>query len=160
MDARKDTALGAPRSDERAGFTFIEVIIAVMLLANATALLIGLEASAIQRAVRDRNTQQAMLVARQILSLIESTERDTVPSEQSNVPVAGLLAQLGVPATTDPREQRTLEQLRASLLVEDWSAPQPNIESPAMKRITLQIAWGPESFENFSILYFMPIPEV
>lgn len=164
MDPRKFTAItGALRrwrypARAGAGFTFIEVIIAVMLLSNATMLLIGLEASAIQRTVRDRSTQQAMLAARRIMSQIESIEQTAAPDNQSDVPVPALLAQLGAPATTDPRELQVLERLRASMVVEDWTPPFPNIEAPAMKRISLEIAWGPASFERFNLLYFIPVP--
>lgn len=171
MDARKFTAMTvAPRRcylslhrwrqscQAHAGFTFIEVLIAVVLLANATTLLIGLEASAVQRTVRDRNTQQAMLAARRIMSQIEGIEQTTAPDNQSDIPVPALLAQLGAPATTDQRELQVLERLRATILVEDWTPPFQNIENPAMKRISLEIAWGPESFERFNLLYFIPVP--
>jgi prepilin-type N-terminal cleavage/methylation domain-containing protein len=146
------------RASEK-GFTFVEVIVAVMVLAIATSVLIGLEATAIQRAIRDRNTQQAMLVARRILAMVENSEQSMTMTSQSDVPVAALLAQLGAPATSDDGERQALDRLRATVLVEDWTPPEKNISEPAMKRVTLSIAWGPDQFERFTLLYFIPYPE-
>jgi prepilin-type N-terminal cleavage/methylation domain-containing protein len=138
------------------GFTFIEVIIAVMLLAAATSVLIGLESSAVQRLIRDRNTQQAMLAARRIMSMIEINQDNLSISNQLQGPVATVLSQIGAPAISDEQEKIALEALNASVMIEPWTPPGNNIEENSMNRITLSIAWGPASDEAFTILYFIP----
>jgi prepilin-type N-terminal cleavage/methylation domain-containing protein len=141
------------------GFTFIEVIIAVMLLAAATSVLIGLESSAVQRLIYDRNTQQAMLAARRIISMIEINQDDLSLANQLQGTVPTVLNQLGVPAGNDEQERLALESLNASVLIEPWTPPGNNIEENAMNKITLNIAWGPTPDEVFTILYFIPSQE-
>lgn len=138
------------------GFTFVEVIIAVMLLAVATSVLIGLESSAVQRLIRDRNTQQAMLAARRIMSMIEIQQDNLTLANQIQGPVATVLSQIGAPTITDEAERLALEPLNASVTIEPWTPPGNNIEENAMNRITLSIAWGPTPDEAFMIVYFIP----
>ncbi len=141
------------------GFTFIEVIIAVMLLAAAMSVLIGLESSAVQRLIYDRNTQQAMLAARRIMSMIEIHEDDLSFANQLQGPVLTVLNQLGAPNTGNEQERIALESLNASVMIEPWTPPGNNIEENSMNRVTLSIAWGPTPDEAFTILYFIPAPE-
>lgn len=141
------------------GFTFIEVIIAVMLLAAATGILIGLESSAVQRLIYDRNTQQAMLAARRIMSMIEINQDDLSMANQLQGPVLTVLSQLKAPSNGTEQERIALEALNASIMVEPWTPPGNNIEENSMNRVTLSIAWGPTPDEAFTIVYFIPAPE-
>lgn len=141
------------------GFTFIEVIIAVMLLAAAMSVLIGLESSAVQRLIYDRNTQQAMLAARRIMSMIEIHEDDLSFANQLQGPVLTVLNQLGAPISGNEQERIALESLNASVMIEPWTPPGNNIDENSMNRVTLSIAWGPTPDEAFTIMYFIPAPE-
>jgi prepilin-type N-terminal cleavage/methylation domain-containing protein len=151
-----DTWQGEEVVARERGFTFIEVIIAVMLLAAATGILIGLESSAVQRLIYDRNTQQAMLAARRIMSMIEINQDDLSIANQLQGPVLTVLNQLGAPNNGTEQERIALEALNASIMVEPWTPPGNNIEENSMNRITLSIAWGPTPDEAFTIVYFIP----
>ncbi len=141
------------------GFTFIEVIIAVMLLAAATGILIGLESSAVQRLIYDRNTQQAMLAARRIMSMIEINQDDLSMANQLQGPVLTVLTQLGAPTPDNQQERAALEALNASVQVAPWTPPGNNIEENSMNKVTLNIAWGPSPDEAFTLVYFIPASE-
>jgi prepilin-type N-terminal cleavage/methylation domain-containing protein len=141
------------------GFTFIEVIIALMLLAAAASVLIGMEGAAVQRTMHDRNVQQAMLVARRIFAVIESSNDGNEIQQLSGVTATQALQTLGAPSSTDEREKRALDQLQVSLVVQDWQVPAPKIEENPMRRVELTIAWGTEPTEAFVVAYFVPAPE-
>lgn len=145
-----------PSHQER-GFTFVEVIVALMLLAAAASLLIGLEGAAVRRTMRDTQAQQAMLAARRIMSSIEAMRtKEFTLGNVDNQPVATVIQQLGGPNSDDPSETKALDLLSATIQVEDWILPLPQTESTPLKRISLKVAWGRERDESISILYLMP----
>jgi prepilin-type N-terminal cleavage/methylation domain-containing protein len=142
------------RHQSERGFTFIEILVALTLLAAAAGLLIGLQSAAVRRTLRDTQAQQAMLAARRIMSSIESMKKDSFDlSNQDNQPVASVLQALGVPASSDPSEQDALASLAASIQIEDWILPLPDMDQNPMKKITMKIAWGVAPDESISILY-------
>lgn len=142
------------RHQSQRGFTFIEILVALTLLAAAAGLLIGLQSAAVRRTLRDTQAQQAMLAARRIMSSIESMKKDSFDlSNQDNQPVASVLQALGVPASSDPSEQDALASLAASIQIEDWILPLPDMDQNPMKKITMKIAWGVAPDESISILY-------
>jgi len=140
------------------GFTFVEVIVALTLLAVAASLLIGLEGAAVRRTMRDTQAQQAMLAARRIMSSIEAMRtKEFTLGNVDNQPAAAVIQQLGGPASDDPSETKALDLLGATIQVEDWVLPLPQTESTPLKRILLKVAWGTEVDESISVLYLMPI---
>ena len=56
------------------GFTLIEVVFAVLILAGSLVVLLGLQTSSLQLTGRGKMTQQAMLYARRILAPIETSK--------------------------------------------------------------------------------------
>jgi prepilin-type N-terminal cleavage/methylation domain-containing protein len=150
---------GTERGSE-SGFTFVEVIVALTLMAVAAGLLIGLEGAAVRRTIRDTQAQQAMLAARRIMSAIETMRtREFTLGNQDNQPIAEVLQQLGTPATDEPSETKALEMLSATIQVEDWVLPLPETESTPLKRISLKVAWGEEPDEAITILYLMSLQQ-
>lgn len=83
-------AKGSPEQ----GFTLIEITLAILVLAGSFTVILGLLASATQRAVRDKNSQSAMLLARRILAAIE-TNKDApstgVQEDQANKILVSLM---------------------------------------------------------------------
>jgi type II secretory pathway pseudopilin PulG len=144
------------RRSAEAGFTFIELILALAILVSAITVFIGLQAAAVQRTLRDRNVQQAMLVSRQIMAFIET---DPTRLDQGNIsptPVIDLLSQFGAPAIRDDAERAALSPLTTSLTVEDWPIPAPKMEERPMRKLTLWVAWGSEIEERFQLVFFIP----
>jgi prepilin-type N-terminal cleavage/methylation domain-containing protein len=136
------------------GFTFFEVMVALALLAVAASILIGMEGAAIRRTLRDTNAQQAMLAARRIMAAVETMkEPDFNLSNQNNRPVLDVLQELGAPNPTDPTALEALQNISASITVEDWILPIPNAESSPMKRVAVSLSWGPQADDRFDVLF-------
>ena len=140
------------------GFTFIELIVALAILAASMTIFIGLQAAAVQRTIRDGNVQQAMLAARKIMAMI-----DTNPAllDQGNIapsPLPSIYAQLGFPPARDQSEIEALSLLQGALTVEPWALPVPDIGDPPLRKLVLTIAWGPDPAERFELVYYIPMP--
>jgi prepilin-type N-terminal cleavage/methylation domain-containing protein len=141
-------------SSREHGFTFIEVIVALALLAASASILIGMEGAAIRRTIRDQNAQQATLAARRIMASIEAIKPNEFNlSSSDNRPVEDLLSDLGVEATTSQIDQPTRPPLSASLMVEEQPIPFPNTVINPMKRLTLTISWGPGRDDFINVFY-------
>jgi prepilin-type N-terminal cleavage/methylation domain-containing protein len=139
-----------PKNISERGFTFIEVIVALALLAASASILIGMEGAAIRRTIRDQNAQQATLAARRILASIEAIDpKDFNLGSSDNRPVEELLGDLGV----EPDQRQRGNPLTASLLVEDQPIPFPNTAINPMKRITLTISWGQGRDDSITVFY-------
>lgn len=143
---------------ETSGFTFIEVVIALAVMASAAGIIIGMQGAALRRTVRDTNAQQAMLAARRIMASIEALNPKNFNLQtQENQPVSEVLQTLGIGSLSDKDEVAAMSALSASLLVQDW--PIPLLEKEAlMKRITLRLFWGPGWDEAFEVIYLLPDP--
>jgi prepilin-type N-terminal cleavage/methylation domain-containing protein len=145
------------RRSER-GFSFIEVIIALSLFAAGAALIVGLESSAINRTVRDRNAQQAMLAARRIMASIETAGSRLELGDQENRPVVEVLQALGAPQVSDDKEKEQLDSLSVTLRIQEWNLPFENVQNPSMKKVDLVLAWGDGVGESLRIDYLYPNP--
>lgn len=145
--------VGTVRSSEVA-FTLIEITFALVILAGSLIVLIGLQSSAIERAVRDRNAQHAMLITRELLSVIE-TRKDADVISNTSGPVDEVLKDvlLGSPLPSQPLdpEQRFRADIKVSVVPVPVPAPQP----PELKRFHLTIAWGDTPTEQFETDYFI-----
>lgn len=135
------------------GFTFVEVIVALTLLAASASILIGMEGAAIRRTIRDQNAQQATLAARRIMASIEAIKSNEFNLASSdNQSVEQLLSTLGV----EPGQQRNAlptPPLTASLVVEEQPIPFLNTVINPMKRITLTVSWGPGRDDFITVFY-------
>jgi prepilin-type N-terminal cleavage/methylation domain-containing protein len=150
------------QSRHETGFTLIEIVIAIMILSVSLVVLIGLQSASIERAVRDRATQQAMLLARSILAGIESSP-DPIPVGAFDTPALQMVQQYrAAPEGADfPPE---LDRFSASLIVEPVAVPiikdgVPAVIPNALKKILLTIYWGTDPTEQFPVLFFIPNDE-
>lgn len=143
-----------PRS-KQSGFTLIEIMVALLILASASGILIGMQSSAIARTIRDKNAQQGMLLARRIMSSIEVAGPTGVLENFDGEPAINALQRWGIPEPTDQAEKQTLSPFSVSLAVEEFQLPLPNISQDPMKKLTLRITWGSEVDESFIVSYLM-----
>jgi prepilin-type N-terminal cleavage/methylation domain-containing protein len=135
------------------GFTFVEVIVALTLLAASASILIGMEGAAIRRTIRDQNAQQATLAARRIMASIEAIDsKEFNLGSLENQSVEQLLSTLGVEQGPQ-RNGAPMPPLTASLLVEDQPIPFPNTVINPMKRITLTVSWGAGRDDLITVFY-------
>jgi len=141
------------------GFTLLEIMIALLVLASAATILIGMEVAAIQRTIYDKNVQQSMLAARRIMAALEADQTKLDQGNQENAPLIDMANKLGLPASTDQDELQALSRLSGTLQIEDWPIPAPNMEENPMRKVTLWIAWGNQLDERFQLIHFIPSPE-
>ncbi|RIL05130.1 MAG: hypothetical protein DCC75_11970 [Proteobacteria bacterium] len=142
------------RIRRNSGFTLMEIIFAILILGGSLTVLLGLQSSSTQRNVRDKNKQQALLVAREIMSVIESTPIP-VDIQDFSGPPRELISSLYPEALEQGREIDPENRLIAQLKVEFW--PLPNIDDPeAVKRITLRIYWSDSPLDQIELVYFEP----
>jgi hypothetical protein len=143
----------------QAGFTFVEVMVALILLASASAILTGMQSSAIARTIRDKNAQQGMLLARRIMASIEAQGAQDLVGNFDGEPALSALQKWGIPEPTEESEKKALAPFSVSMAAEDFVIPLPNIDQDPMKKLTLRVMWGREIDESFVISYLMAVPK-
>ncbi len=138
------------------GFTLIEVAIAVLILASALGVLLGMQSSVLSQTINDRKEQQAMLLARRILAALEVSEEILKVGVESSS-AKDMLESFNI-EVTDPDELKNLADLQATLQVSYSGMPGIDPEQ-AMKQIILRVYWGPAAADSFEVVYFVPNDE-
>lgn len=131
------------------GFTLIEITIAIFLLASALTIILGLHVSSVSRAINDQSSMQAMLLARRILTSIETGQ--TRPETQDNYSSA---TEFLVAEDISPEEEEMLSKFMVNLKIEQWEIP--GYEDIKVKRIFLKVDWGEQPEQTLSIYFFVP----
>ena len=142
------------------GFTMIEIMIAVLILAGSLVVILGLESSLTKQALRTKNKQAAMLLARRVLAGIEASE--TVPEDQDiTQPMSKLLDTFaGVSADESKQPQQDPNEYVGHLLVATTQIQ--GLEENAIKRVTLNVSWSDQPSDSVQVDYFIPneVPDV
>ena len=141
------------------GFTFLEVMIALLLLASASSLLLGMQGASIARTLRDADAQQATLLGRRVMTAIELAGKKAPPAPFGEQGALNALQQFGLPEPTPPEEKAALNRLSVSLQVDEWQLPLPNTQLNPMSKLTLKVLWGPGIDDTFTISYLMSPPD-
>lgn len=142
-------------SHTMAGFTFIEVMVALIILASASGILVGMQSSAIARTIRDQDAQQGMLLARRIMASVETLGPTGLVGNFEGEPALTALQKWAIPEPTDDAEKKALAPFSVSMLSEDVVLPLPNTTQDPMKKVVLRISWGTGVDESFVIMYLM-----
>lgn len=140
-----------------AGFALVEILIAILILGTSLVTLLSLQSSAVQRALRDRNQKNAMLVARSVMSAIE-IDPDQVETQDTTMPAGEMIAQL-IRSQRDRQDQEIqdfLNTFEANLRVEEVFIPLPGQEPILMKKVLLILYWGDGPAEQMQTVYFVP----
>lgn len=138
------------------GFTFIEITVALALLAVAASMLIGMQGAAVRRTLRDIRAQEAMLVGRRIMASIETLkDGDLLLALRENGSVRDLLQQLNIVGVGDKSESSAINQMTASVTNDELQLemPKPPNQQVTMRRITLRLTWGPGVDESVLLVY-------
>ncbi len=144
-------------SKNESGFTFIEVMVALIILASASGILVGMQSSAIARTIRDKNAQQGMLLARRIMASIETLGPTGLVGNFDNEPALNALQKWTIPDPTDDAEKKALAPFSVSMSSDDLVLPLPNTSQNPMKKVLLRVSWGQEVDESFIIMYLMAV---
>ena len=133
------------------GFTLIEVALAVIILGGSLIVLLGLQSSIIERTIRDTKKQRAMLLAREILSAIESNPTPPVP-QSTDGSVRDVLDVLLATPDTDRRQNPEDAEFVARMEVSIVGIP--NVAPDAMRKIVLTLSWGKSDLDQLTTVYF------
>lgn len=141
----------------RNGFTLIEVVIAVVILAAALITILGLQSSIMRRTLRDEGRQQAMLLSRSMLAAIENNI-DAIDVQDKTLPANELLDTLLINAPSRlEQEKKPLFEFLAHISVEMWGIP--NFKDDAMRRVRINIFTEDLPEDSFDITFFIPNEE-
>jgi hypothetical protein len=77
-------------------------------------------------------------------------------STQSESPVRDLLQQLNITGMGERAESAAIDQMTASVVVDELELVLPLDRQEQMKRITLKLTWGPGADESIQIVYQRP----
>jgi prepilin-type N-terminal cleavage/methylation domain-containing protein len=137
------------------GFTLIEIIFAIVLLAAGLSIIIGLQSSAVTQSLRDRNKEIAIMAGRRILAQMESNEGEAGNIELT-LPLVKLMERFGAvpPGGERDPELDQLADFTGQLSIKSFGIEQLNPE--AMKQITLAIYWSPSPLDSVELVYFVP----
>ena len=154
---------GKRKHKPESGFTLMEVTIAVLILSTALVTLLGLQSSILARALKDEEKQQAMLIARTILSAIE-IHSDEIDAQDSTSSVDDLLQKLHL-NLKDKDNEETLKKFdfMARLKVENIGVK--DVGDNLIKSVTLSIYPKDNQTVNqiqqnsFDVTYLIPLEE-
>ena len=140
------------------GFTLVEVLVAILLFAACATSTIGLQSALINRAIKNRNEREAMLIARSILSIVEVFP-ENLPDKNNNRSAYDLLQNLNGVDGLDDDDAEILKSYSAELFIEDQDIPivsrdLSQADTAILKKIRLIIAWGNNDDEKFETVYY------
>lgn len=143
------------------GFTLIEIIFAILILAGSLVVLLGLQSAATQATIRDGRKLSAMLAARAVMSAIELGDPE-IEVQDTTAPMNELM-ELVIPGATDKEPDPQTDPrgpapgLTGRLVVEYW--PLPGVEPETVKRVSLTVSWSDSPIDAVKALYFIPAGE-
>ena len=140
----------------RKGFSIIELIFAVVILAGGLTVLLGLQSAATTSALRDRNQQQAMLIARSVMSALEITEK--LSDSNFNGTAEDLLNKYKQAISDAPDYQDIIKQTQANLAIQSVEVPivsKVPVQPIKMFRTELTLSWGKSPDDNLTIIYYI-----
>lgn len=143
------------------GFTFIELLFAVVILAAAILPIYGLQTTALDRVARNENELQATLIARQLLSFVEGSEGN-LRSTNRELRADDALRQIarGTKGLDyQPANLDVLTHYSVVFVVEPWTIQLTEKLPIPLQRLRLEVSWGPSSRDRVKFMYlFSPPP--
>lgn len=156
-EQRPKLALRASEARAARGFTFVEVMVSLALLAASVSILIGMEGAAVRRTLRDMNEQQAILTARRIMAAIETEDAQNLTvNTDANVPITELLERFNLTSPADQDNRDTLARMRATLAIQEQQIQVRPDQIGVMLLIQLTIAWSASPYDQTTVSLLRP----
>lgn len=148
-------------SQHEKGFTLVEVLVSILIFAFCATSTLGLQSALIERAIRNREERQAMLIARSILAIVEVLP-ENIPTDTTHGTAFDLLAKLNGIDGVDEDDADTLKSYNAELFIEDQDIPIIGrdlalADTAILKKMRLIISWGNNDNEQFETVYYAQI---
>lgn len=151
MTRDKSRSIGV-RFIKSEAFTLMEITLAVLILATSLTVFLGLHSSSMRRAVRDRNMQQAMLMARRILASLEVCEDELQEGAKERVKPQDIIG--SCPDTTWDSDEESFREFLLDYQVMPWDINTGN--DPPLWRLTLRIYAEEYPQDRLEVVYFLP----
>jgi len=159
--SKRNKQLIINKKNDNKGFTFIELLFAVLILAAAILPIYGLQTTALDRVARNENELQATLIARQLLSFVEGSEGN-LRSTNRELPADDALRQIarGTKGIDyEPANADVLAHYSVTFVVEPWTIQLTQQIPIALERLRLEVSWGPSKRDKVQFMYlFSPPP--
>ena len=133
------------------GFTLIEIMIAVLILATALVVMLGLEKSNIVRTINDQNRKVALSLARKVMAAIDLEQITINIDEEKESKIIDFFNQNNIEYDNDDKKNYD----KFSIVLKASSPTIAGIEQDnIIKLIELKILWGESYKEQLSIVRY------
>ena len=133
------------------GFTLIEMMIAVLILATALVVMLGLEQSNIVRTINDQNRKVALSLARKVMAAIDLEQITINIDEEKESKIIDFFNQNNIEYDNDDKKNYD----KFSIVLKASSPTIAGIEQDnIIKLIELKILWGESYKEQLSIVRY------
>ena len=133
------------------GFTLIEIMIAVLILATALVVMLGLEQSNIVRTINDQNRKVALSLARKVMAAIDLEQITINIDEEKESKIIDFFNQNNIEYDNDDKKNYD----KFSIVLKASSPTIAGIEQDnIIKLIELKILWGESYKEQLSIVRY------
>lgn len=155
------TANTAEGSDATAGFTLVEIAVAVAILGVALVSLLGLHTRMMNTYINEKNRFQAALSLQYVSSILE-TQAEPPDIGFTSEKFETTLAELGffdIDSTAE-RELFRFEGWEYERNVEGIGLPtdRKELAEDAIRKISMRVIWGPSEDEQYALVYFVANP--
>ena len=141
-------------SKTSAGFTLVEIAIAVAILGLGLATLIALESRYVNNNIRERNMLQAALMGQYIMTMLEVDRK--LPDEGTKEgDLADILQDYGYFSNDERMASAREKELRGWRYLTAVTKIDLPLMEDVMRKVELSIFWGPSESETFNLTYFI-----
>ena len=138
------------KNSRQSGFTLVEILIAVVILALSLTTLLGLQSASFSSVFSGSRRYQALLMSR---TLMTAVERGATPEIQNKRQNAFELLQV-LMSDPPPIDTNLFKRTDTQFIVEYWNLP--GIIPNSLKRVTLRVYWGPKQNDFLETSTFTP----
>ena len=123
------------------GFTLLEVLIALLILATSMVTILSLQGSIMSRTVQDTRAQRALFASRLILSLIEAQE-DTLAFLNDQGTAAEIIKAIAPEGGNLPSlfNLSDYADIQASIATQPWTTG--GIAENSLRKFVVSLRWG------------------
>ena len=134
------------------GFTLIEVAVSVAILGLALTTLVGLNTRMLDTYYNERNRLLAAFYAQYLMTIMES-EEELPDLGVNSEPLGDVLDEAGY-YDEDELKKKDDPTSNWTYKTDVQTAGIPELDD-ALRRVDIQISWGPAEAQTFKLVYFM-----
>lgn len=148
------TQTARPRVASGSGFTLVEVLLAIVVLAAGVTTIYGLQAANARATLQISNENQAVLLARQFFATLDARPEPSPPVGEQTVEGTFEDIYRGIGMKAPPFSEDALARYRVTMVVDQWTVG--DLLKRPMRRMQLTIRWGGTARDHITLTYFFP----